>query len=94
MIPSSDATIEDGHGNVIARVIDNGDGTGTRVAYDIYGNVESVEDLTGLPVAAPVVDPAAPFAAAREAVSKATTIAALRTATLALDDLRAKYPTT
>jgi len=34
------------------------------------------------------------FAAAREAVSKATTIAALRTATLALDDLRAKYPTT
>ncbi len=75
-------------------LVDNGDGTGVRTLYDAEGNVAATEDVDGLPIAAPTVDTAALFAAAREAVSKATTIAALRTATLALDDLRAKYPTT
>ena len=37
-------------GNVIERVIDNGDGTGTRTTYDEHGNVTSVEQLTDLPI--------------------------------------------
>ena len=32
------------------RIVDNGDGTGTRTTYDADGNVTSVEQLTGLPV--------------------------------------------
>ena len=32
------------------RIVDHGDGTGTRTTYDADGNVTSVEQLTGLPV--------------------------------------------
>ena len=32
------------------RIVDNGDGTGTRTTYDADGNVTSVEQLTGLPI--------------------------------------------
>jgi len=35
---------------VIARIVDNGDGTGVRYNYDADGNVTSQDDLTGLPV--------------------------------------------
>ena len=31
--------------------VDNGEGTGTRTIYDEHGNVTSVEQLTGFPVA-------------------------------------------
>jgi len=45
------------NGNVIMRVVDNGDGTGTRTTYDEHGNVTSVKQLTGLPIPEPVADP-------------------------------------
>ena len=32
------------------RIVDHGDGTGTRTTYDADGNVTSVEQLTGLPI--------------------------------------------
>ena len=35
------------------RIVDNGDGTGTRTTYDADGNVTSVEQLTGLPIPPP-----------------------------------------
>ena len=43
-------THEDGKGNIIEQVTDNGDGTGTRTVYDADGNVTSTEQVTGLPV--------------------------------------------
>jgi hypothetical protein len=42
------------NGNVIMRVVDNGDGTGTRTTYDEHGNETSVEQLTDLPIPEPV----------------------------------------
>lgn len=47
-------------GYLAVRVIDNGDGTGTRTTYDEHGAVTSVEQLTGLPVPNPVPLPADP----------------------------------
>jgi hypothetical protein len=43
---------DSGHpnGNVVERTVDNLDGTGTRTTYTPEGEVESVEQLTGLPV--------------------------------------------
>ena len=35
------------------RVVDNGDGTGTRTTFDADGNPETVEQLTGLPIPEP-----------------------------------------
>lgn len=35
------------------RIVDHGDGTGTRTTYDADGNVTSVEQLTGLPIPPP-----------------------------------------
>lgn len=35
------------------RIVDNGDGTGTRTVFDADGNVTSVEQLTGLPIPEP-----------------------------------------
>ena len=48
------------NGNVIMRVVDNGDGTGTRIIYDEHGNETSVKQLTGLPIPNPVPLPADP----------------------------------
>lgn len=45
------------NGNVIMRVVDNGDGTGTRTTYDELGNETSVEQLTGLPIPDLPADP-------------------------------------
>ena len=50
------------NGNVIMRVVDNGDGTGTRTTYDEYGNETSSEQLTGLPIPEPVAEPTDPVA--------------------------------
>jgi len=44
-------------GNVIERVVDHGDGTGTRTTYDEHGNVTSVEHLTDLPIPDLPADP-------------------------------------
>ena len=46
-------TVEDGNGHVISQTVDNGDGTGTRTTFDADGNVESVEQLSGLPIPEP-----------------------------------------
>ena len=35
------------------RIVDHGDGTGTRTTFDADGNVESVEQLSGLPIPEP-----------------------------------------
>jgi hypothetical protein len=44
-------------GNVIERVIDNGDGTGTRTTYDEHGNETATVNLTGLPIPDLPADP-------------------------------------
>lgn len=36
--------------NVIAQTVDNGDGTGTRTTYLPDGTIDTVEQLTGLPI--------------------------------------------
>ena len=60
MNPTADGTVEDGHGNVVERVVDHGDGTATRTLYDTDGQVTGTEQVTGLPAPdPPVVDPAA-----------------------------------
>lgn len=73
------------NGNVAERVVDNGDGTGTRTVYDGAGQVVSVEPLTGLPVVGP--DPVDPVEAMRTAlapITSSSTSATVRTALLGL----------
>ena len=41
------------NGNVIEQVVDNGDGTGTRTTFHPDGTVDTVEQLTGLPIPPP-----------------------------------------
>ena len=50
------------NGNVVERIVDNGDGTGTRTTYDEHGNETSVEQVTGLPIPEPVAEPTDPVA--------------------------------
>lgn len=38
------------NGNIVEQVVDNGDGTGTRTVYHPDGTVDTVEQLTGLPI--------------------------------------------
>lgn len=45
------------NGNVIMRVVDNGDGTGTRTTYDEHGNETATVNLTGLPIPDLPADP-------------------------------------
>ena len=40
-------------GNIVEQIIDNGDGTGTRTTFDADGTVDTVEQLTGLPIPPP-----------------------------------------
>ena len=40
-------------GVLIERTVDHGDGTGARMTFDADGNVESVEQLSGLPIPEP-----------------------------------------
>lgn len=74
------------NGNVIERLVDNGDGTGTRTTYDAAGEVAAVVELTGLPVVLEV-DLTAEIAAARASLAAATTVAQVRSRTIALLDL-------
>jgi len=65
MNPTADGTVEDGHGNVVERVVDHGDGTGLRTLYGPDGQVTGTEALTGLPIPdPPAADPAAGVLAA------------------------------
>ena len=49
-------------GWLAGRVVDHGDGTGTRTTYDEHGAVTSVEQLTDLPIPEPVMEHADPVA--------------------------------
>ena len=40
-------------GRLVEQIIDNGDGTGTRTTYLPDGTVDTVEQLTGLPIPPP-----------------------------------------
>ena len=41
------------NGAIVEQTVDHGDGTGTRTTFDADGNVESVEQLSGLPIPEP-----------------------------------------
>ena len=41
------------NGRLIEQTVDNGDGTGTRTTYLPDGTVDTVEQLTGLPIPEP-----------------------------------------
>ena len=43
----------DPNGHVLSQTIDHGDGTGTRTTYLPDGTVDTVEQLTGLPIPEP-----------------------------------------
>ena len=43
--------------NIVERIVDNGDGTGTRTTYDEHGNVTATVNLTGLPIPDLPADP-------------------------------------
>lgn len=90
MIPTADRVVEDGHGNIIERTVDHGDGTGVRTDYRT--DPPTVTELTGLPVPEPPA-PAGPTVeqvqAARDLLGAATTVSQTKTRALALDDLRA-----
>ena len=49
----ADRVHHDVDGNVVERIVDNGDGTGTRTTYHADGTVDTVEQLTGLPIPPP-----------------------------------------
>lgn len=38
---------------LVEQIVDNLDGTGTRTTFDADGNVDTVEQLTGLPIPPP-----------------------------------------
>ena len=40
-------------GRMVAQTVDNGDGTGTRTTFHADGTVDTVEQLTGLPIPPP-----------------------------------------
>ncbi len=43
----------DPNGNIVEQTVDNGDGTGTRTTFNADGTVDTVEQLTGLPIPEP-----------------------------------------
>ena len=46
-------TVLDVQNQVVEQVVDNGDGTGTRTTFHPDGTVDTVEQLTGLPIPPP-----------------------------------------
>ena len=52
MIPTSDAMVF-ADGVLVEQTVDNGDGTGTRTTFHPDGAVDTVEQLTGLPIPPP-----------------------------------------
>lgn len=63
-------------GNVVERLVDHGDGTGTRTTYAADGS-PTVTDVTGLPVAPPPLPIQALAASDPEATSRAVAAGAL-----------------
>ena len=49
----ADRVHHDVDGNIVERIVDNGDGTGTRTTFHPDGAVDTVEQLTGLPIPPP-----------------------------------------
>ena len=49
----ADRVHHDVDGNIVERIVDNGDGTGTRTTFHADGTVDTVEQLTGLPIPPP-----------------------------------------
>ena len=47
----AESTFQDGR--LVAQTVDNGDGTGTRTTFHPDGTVDTVEQLTGLPIPPP-----------------------------------------
>ena len=45
-----DTTTFDANGILIEQTVDNGDGTGTRTTFHPDGTVDTVEQLTGMPI--------------------------------------------
>lgn len=58
-------------GYLAVRVVDHGDGTGTRTTYDEDGNETSSEQLTGLPIPTPVDERPEPMLAQLAALGAA-----------------------
>lgn len=80
----ADRVHHDLEGNVVERIVDNGDGTGTRTTYTPEGEVESVEELSGLPIPTePTLDPYVVYA---EALAVARTMEEMRAAATAFLD--------
>ena len=52
MIPTSDEMVF-ANGVLIEQTVDHGDGTGTRTTFHPDGAVDTVEQLTGLPIPPP-----------------------------------------
>lgn len=75
------------NGNVAERLVDHGDGTGTRTLYGPDGTVTSTEEVDGLPLPEPVGDDTRAKAdAARAAVAGLSQSGATRRAVEALAD--------
>lgn len=51
------------------RIVDNGDGTGTRTTFHLDGTINTVEQLTGLPIPEPDPEPAVGLAAQVETLT-------------------------
>ena len=81
------------NGNIVERVTDNGDGTGTRITYDAKGNETSVEKLDDLPIPEPVTEHADPVAllvsALRDPLANLTASSASTTVRTAILNQRA-----
>jgi hypothetical protein len=56
-------------GVMVAQTIDHGDGTGTRTTFHPDGTVDTVEQLTGLPIPEPDPEPAVGLAAQVETLT-------------------------
>ena len=94
MTMSANSTTHDHTGRRVEQVVDHGDGTATRTTWPTAEADPVVETIT-VPVddaGGGDVGAEALIASARADVAAATSIAQLRTRTLALDALRAEHP--
>ena len=55
-------------GNIVEQTLDHGDGTGTRTTYHPDGTVDSVEQLSGLPILEPFIPSQTPEQVAVEVI--------------------------
>lgn len=94
MTMSANSTTHDHTGRLIEQVVDHGDGTATRTTWPT-AEADPVVETIAVPVedaGGDGVGAEALIASARADVAAATSIAQLRTRTLALDALRAEHP--